>query len=246
MDPISIDVNLVVDVVDVAGLHAWSDRLPALGLAGAWITPPADSEIDDASRELLAQADGPGRALQLVPVVTPPTGTGEFERAVRLAGTVGCRVLRVCPGAHGYPLVDWVLSPLPELCAREHLALLLDFGADPVPWRDVVDLARAFPAVPLVVLAGDTDSDRTIPAVLDSTANVVVELSRLRAVEVLVRLVTLFGAHRFVWGSGGSAAATAVLPAIADAGDLSPDDRAAVLHGNAGALGSGAYAGMFL
>jgi hypothetical protein len=141
------------------------------------------------------------------PVLTPPTAVPDsYERARELAADSASRVVRLCPHRDGYPLVDWVLSPLPELCEREGLALVLDFDPAPVPWADVVRFARTFPAVPMLVLGVDLEADRAAPAALDATANVVLHVED---VPELAPLIETFGAHRFV-GPHGETAATLV------------------------------------
>jgi hypothetical protein len=99
-------------------------------------------------------------------------------------------VVRLCPVRDAYPLVDWVLSPLPERCEREGVTLLLDFAPGSIPWSDVVTFARAFPTVPMVVLG--VESDRVAAAALDATANLV-----LHGADV-ASLAATFGAHRVV------------------------------------------------
>ena len=64
------------------------------------------------------------------PTVVPPDAVDPGSGAVRL-----------CPVRDGYPLVDWLLSPLPELCEREGVALVLDFAPGSIPWNDVVTFA---------------------------------------------------------------------------------------------------------
>jgi len=53
----------------------------------------------------------------------------------------GAKAVRLCPNRDAYPLVDWVLSPLPERCEREGVTLVLDFAPGSIPWNDVVTFA---------------------------------------------------------------------------------------------------------
>jgi hypothetical protein len=206
------------------------------------VTSGADRTGDPAP---LDEAALEGSTLSAVQVALPPVSEpGGLSLATRLAASTRCRALRICPAGHGYPLLGWVLSPLPELCAREHIALLLDFGDEATPWRDVVELARAFPALPLVALGGLLDGDRTVPAVLDATANVVVELSRARDAGGVAELAGRFGAHRFVWGSGGSREALQQRAELMHG--LDEAARESVLNHNAVALGDGTYAARYL
>jgi hypothetical protein len=243
MAGLDVDVDLVLDDASGDGLRALEERVAADGLGGAWVTPAAAARGGDPGRfDEIVPSNG---RVQVVPVLLPPAAEpGALERGERIAAGAPCRIARVCPTAHGYPLVDWVLSPLPEICARGRMALVLDFATDRVPWRDVADLARAFPALPLVVLGGRLGDERAIPAVLDATANVVVELSRVRDAGALAHLAGVFGAHRFVWGSGGSDQAGRLRSALAAA--LEPDAGAGVLGDNARALADGTYVEAYL
>jgi hypothetical protein len=82
-------------------------------------------------------------------VLVPPAGIpGAFERARRLTASARCRVIRLCPGGHRYPLADWVLSPVPELCERERIAVSLDFASERVNWAETVAFARGYSPVP--------------------------------------------------------------------------------------------------
>src|SRR5438046_2823597 len=56
------------------------------------------------------------------------------------------------PSSHRYPLVDWVLSPVPELCEREGVAVVLDFAPEAVKWAEAVAFARHYSPVPMVIL----------------------------------------------------------------------------------------------
>ena len=86
-------------------------------------------------------------------MLVPPTAVaGGFERARRLTASACRRVIRLCPGGHRYPLVDWVLSPVPELCEREGVAVVLDFAPEAVKWAEAVAFARHYSPVPMVIL----------------------------------------------------------------------------------------------
>jgi hypothetical protein len=109
----------------------------------------------------------------------------------------GTKAVRVCPHRDAYPLVDWVLSPLPERCEREGAMLVLDFAPGSIPWTDVVTFARAFPTVPMVVLGAE--SNRVAAAALDATANLVLQGAGFESLAATV------GAHRFVDGETAAA-----------------------------------------
>jgi len=211
--------------------------------SGGW-APAAESRSHepDAHDARLAGACETLPGLDPVAVLVPPTGAPTAaERACRVAATARPRVVRLCPGGHRYPLAGWVLSPLPELCDRHGVALMLDFDARDVPWEQVVAFARSYPSVPMVVLDVAVGDDHALAAALDAAPNLVAHVGALRAVADLAYLVEVFGAPRFVWGSDSTGAGT-TRTAVAQEGDLFHDARQAILHGNARALGEGRYA----
>lgn len=236
-----VDVSLVVRDVSADALQRLASELRDAGLDSGWVI------LDDVRNDDLTSFDIAANGLPLSPVqvaLPPVSEVGGLSRAEQVVAAARCRVQRLCPVAHGYPLAGWVLSPLPELCVREHMALLLDFGDESIPWADVVAFAREFPALPLVVLGGLREGDRAVAAALDATANVVIELSRATAPAVLGDLVERFGAHRFVWGSGGSPEIQRRRVELVHG--LSADDRAVVMNDNAIILGNGLYAARYL
>ncbi len=248
MARVAIDVNLVVDGARDDVVQESEARLAGRDIAAGWVTA-AGARNDDPEEhdQRLARACEGSSSLHPVPVLAPPTGVpGAYARAQRLAATARCRVVRLCPGSHGYPLADWLLSPLPELCQREGLALMLDFEPEPVRWDETVVFARSYPSLPMVVLDAGIGVDRALPAALDAAPNLLLHAGRLRSLEDLVRLADIFGASRFVWGSSGHPGADAARESIADTEWLGEESRAAILYGSAQALMDGNYADTFL
>lgn len=128
-----------------------------------------------------------------------PTLDGSVQRALDAVAHDAGRMVRVCPGpnGHGYPLLDWVLSPLPETCERENLGLAIDYQGAPIPWDDVVRFSRGYPGLPMVLVGASIGADGVIPAALEAAPNLILELSAAPGGETLARLVDRFGAHRF-------------------------------------------------
>lgn len=243
----AIDVNLVADAASDDVALKSEARLDARGITAAWlIAAAARSEDPEEHDQRLARACEGSSSLYPVPVLVPPTAVpGAYDRARRLAATARCRVVRLCPGGHRYPLADWVLTPLPELCQRERLALMLDFEPDPVRWDETVAFARSYPSLPMVLLDAEIGADRALPAALDAAPNLLLHVGRLCSLEDLIRLTDAYGPSRFAWGSGHPEA-DAARESIAAAERLGGEVRAAILHGNAQALQDGSYAETFL
>jgi hypothetical protein len=231
-----VDVNTVVEA-------PWHERLDELDEAARsrdatfWVTAHA-SRLGTPADEVVRRACDGLSGLEPISVVLPPTGSpGALNTLREIAEGQTAQVARLCPATHGYPLLDWVLSPIPELCERRELGLLIDYDSQRPPWGEVVAFARRFPTVPMVVLAEALDRELSAPAALDATANLVLQLTP--ECERAAALISTFGSSRFVSGGGHGNAP----PALDGLGD---DDRAAVLAGTAQLLAAGTYARTFL
>jgi len=128
-----------------------------------------------------------------------PTVDGSLHRALDTVAHDAGRMIRICPGPNGdrYPLLDWVLSPLPETCERENLGLAIDYRGAAIPWDDVVRFARAYPTLPMILIGASIGNESVIPAALDVAPNLILELSDGPGEEPPARLVDRFGAYRF-------------------------------------------------
>jgi hypothetical protein len=242
----AVDVNVVVDVARDDAFERAQRALDRDCVAACWVTPgEARHQEPDAYDEALARLCRAFDALLPVSSLVPPTGVpGAYGRARRIVETATCRVVRLSPTTHRYALADWVLSPLPELCDREGVSILLDFAPSVVPWPAVVAFARAYPRLPMVVLDADLAHDRSLPAALDVAPNLICAVVDSPSSARLEHLCAVFGSHRFVSasaeGSGETFAEIARAPTLGDA------TRHAVLSGNAEALADGTYADTYL
>jgi hypothetical protein len=128
-----------------------------------------------------------------------PTVDGSLQHALDAVAAGAGRIVRISPGPNGdrYPLLDWVLSPLPETCEREDLGLAIDYRGAAIPWEDVVRFSRAYPALPIVLIGASIGGDGVIPAALDVAPNLILELASGPIDEGLAALVARFGTHRF-------------------------------------------------
>jgi hypothetical protein len=128
-----------------------------------------------------------------------PTVDGSLQHALDAVAAGAGRMVRISPGpkGDGYPLFDWVLSPLPETCDRDNLGLAIDYRGAATPWDDVVRFARAYPALPMVLIGASIGGDGVIPAALDMAPNLILELAPAPVDANAATLVARFGAHRF-------------------------------------------------
>lgn len=139
-----------------------------------------------------------------------PTLDGSVQLALDAVARDAGRIVRIRPGPNGdgYPLLDWVLSPLPETCERENLGLAIDYQGARIPWDDVVRFSRAYPALPMVLIGASIGDDGVIPAALDVAPNLILEVSAAPDGESLAQLVDRFGAHRFTQSADAFEAGT--------------------------------------
>jgi hypothetical protein len=236
-----IDANLHADLSTRDCVVRAASRIDDLGLAAGWVlagSHPSDSRVVEAGDSRLCP----------IPVLGPPAvHPGIVARARRQAASGSPRVVGLRPARDAYPLADWVLSPLPEICDREQLSLILDYVGAPIPWLEIVPFARRYPGLPMLLLGAAVGGDQAAPAALDAAANLVLGVGRLRAARDLVRLVDVFGSQRFAYASGTSTTAQGVtrLREIR-ATELDEEAERGVLGGTAAALAEGRYAGAFL
>jgi hypothetical protein len=212
----------------------------------AWVVDPADRRSGLPGRTG-PTASAPGGRAQRPQLVVRPGPIAELEVDVaqnRAAG--GPRIVRLCPGPseHDFPLEPWVLSPLPEYCDREGIAVLVDPGPAPVsfPWSGIVRLARDHPSLVIVALAVPLGGPAAARA-LDAAPNLVLETSGLtdETTDDLGRLVEVAGAYRFTYGSGDRR-----IPALAIEACLARDDAQEVLAGTADLIDRGAWGATYL
>jgi len=128
-----------------------------------------------------------------------PTIDGSLQHALDAVAASSGGMVRICPGPNGdrYPLLAWVLSPLPETCERERLGLAIDYRGAGIPWDDVVRFSRGYPGLPMILIGAAIGTDAVIPAALDVAPNLILERPANLEAATLGRLVDRFGAHRF-------------------------------------------------
>jgi hypothetical protein len=228
---------------EVIDINACATAPIAADIGEAWVMDPRAATADPAKLEELPGADPRARPC-LVAMPGPLAGLERRVAAYRAAG--GPAVLRICPGpkGHGYPLEPWALSPIPEFCAREELALAIDFqpGPNDLPWSGIVGFARAYPWLAVIVLAAPLGGP-TAARALDAAANLVLDTAgATKADEAAIPgLVRACGAYRLAYASGD-----ARVPAPQVSAGLDPADAAAVLSGTASHLAAGTWSATYL
>jgi hypothetical protein len=219
------------------------ERRLAPGVDEAWVANPLARRADPA--DVAASGELPANIRECLAAMPDSIrNLDALVAAVRAAGAPA--VVRIFPGpdGHGYPLEPWAVSPIPEYCEREDLALAIDFGdAGPFPWRDVVAFARAYPRLTIVAHAAPF-AGPTLRRALDAASNLIFDTSGLAGSAdplALAALVRSHGAHRVAYGSGGSAVAAAEIAAALDGSDAEM-----VMSGVAARLDKGTWGSDFL
>ncbi len=222
-------------------------RLDEIGIKEAWLAAryPSPAAFESANEALVDACRAHGARLQAQLTYVPYIAAREFGRTLRSMPAQVSPMLRLLPGfsGHRYPLVEWLLAPLPEVCDREGMTLLLDYRGqqDELAWDDLVTFARHYAGVPMVVACNETN-EGILRAAFEATANLLLQVSATS--NALTRLIQSAGRHRFVFGdrcaqpSSGSANATWA--------DMSEHDRQAVLAGNAADLATRHWQQRFL
>jgi hypothetical protein len=215
---------------------------PSAGVDETWVMNPEVRRGDPAAYDGAPGASANVREY----IVTLPDALGTLpDRLKTRRGQGAPAIVRLCPGVggHGFPLESWAVSPIPEFCEREELALAIDYGDAAFPWSEVVAFARAYPR--LVVLAlGAPLSGPTAARALDATANLVFDTSGLDGaadLPALAAMVRACGGYRVAYGSGQSRVDIAEIERA-----LSPGDAATVFSGTAGHLQAGTWASEYL
>jgi hypothetical protein len=167
-------------------------------------------ELWTAVQPTAAEGGTGSAAVRVLHVATPTIRPREMTERVRKALDDGAPpVIRLSPGrvGHRYPLEDWALAPLPALCEREGWALAVDYGADAdARLGELACFAGSAPEVAVLLLGNLVDELSGVWRLLDRCPNVLVQLLPGVEAAVCVAACNEFGAHRFVYGSGGRAA----------------------------------------
>ncbi len=180
-------------------------------------------------------------------LVGVPGRLSDLDRRVAAHRAAGGRaVVRIHPGPddHGYPLTPWALRPIPEYCAREEFALVVDPRAqhEPYPWAEIVAVARGWPRLAVVALGAPLGGFAARRA-LDVTANLILETSAVTPddAEALAELAATRGGYRLAFGSGTRGVDPSVVGTC-----LTASDADAVFSGTAIHLGSGTWSATYL
>ncbi|HVZ13750.1 MAG TPA: hypothetical protein VG894_04755 [Bauldia sp.] len=179
-------------------------------------------------------------------VVTLPNALGTLADRLTARRRQGApAIVRLCPGisGHGFPLESWAVSPIPEFCEREELALAVDYGDAAFPWSEIVAFARGYPRLAVLALGAPLGGP-TAARALDATPNLVFDttgLSSAADLPAFAAMVRACGAYRVAYGSGTSRVNMSEIERV-----LSVTDGDAIFSGTAGHLFAGTWASEYL
>jgi predicted TIM-barrel fold metal-dependent hydrolase len=164
-----------------------------VGNVASWLHDP-----ETGNRELLELIAGQDR---LSPVwVALPDTTHETPRIVERAAAQGVAAIRLYPLDHGFALDGRDIAPTIAEAQAAGLAIYTSLAQ--TSWPAVENVAQNHPALELVVQDLGYRTLRQAAGVLTRTPNVKVDTSYLAGHGALEWLVTTFGAHRVVFGTG--------------------------------------------
>lgn len=191
---------------DVPALLATMDHY---GLSRALVTHTVAKWHDPMTGNARLMRELAGHTQLVACWVVLPSATGETppeEEQVAHLLAAGARAARLCPAAHRLQLAPWVIDPLLGALAQRRVPLLLDFDtrhwSEELPWAGIERVARAYPALPIVLVRQGQADFRTLFPLLDRCPNLVVETSYLQGHDAIRPLVERWGAHRLVFGTG--------------------------------------------
>ena len=215
--------------------------MPLVDIAAANAVTTIPADVTEAWR---VEASYPvDRRVRRIPVLTPGSIADIESQIGGYRDDGGNAVVAIRPDAKGmaFPLVPWAVTPIPEYCAREEMALMVILDRnDPFPWADLVAFARTYPRLAVIAIGAPLEGPAASKA-LDATANLVLDSSGSGAGARAANLAATHGAYRFAYGSGSAPVRSADVVV-----GLSEDDATMVRAGTARHLADGTWSSTFL
>lgn len=120
----------------------------------------------------------------------------------------GVRIIRLFPMIYQFPLDDWCMGDLLSAMQARRFPLILDcrggeyWNVDAIIWPPIVDLCQRYPNLPVVFSHVRIRNTRVIYAALDTCPNLALDLSAMWLYRPIEGIVSRFGAHRVLFGTG--------------------------------------------
>jgi len=166
-----------------------------------------ESGVFDRFDAILAFCEGgSGRLEPTIPVVPPCTGESPPpDELVDMILSHGIKAARVWPSGHAFDFDPFSFGPLLERLEEHRIPVIVHISEDHAwgrrsGWREVREVAEAFPLLPLVLLwSGMRDGRRLLP-LLDGCPNVIADLTCV-SFQFLEYVVERWGSGRLVFAS---------------------------------------------
>ena len=185
-------------------------EMDRVGVQQALVYSPHAATFDtrDGNRLLLDMIDGESR---LVPQFVCNPSYDDLDSFARGMRDAGVRSLRMLPGLHRYPFVDWIVGPWLRWAASEDIPIWMpvEYG---VPVRrdqlfvhqfDPVTLHDTLASHPAQVVLSEVQYTHANWALklLESLPNLSIEISRFVGTDVIADLLRTVGPRRILFGS---------------------------------------------
>ena len=157
--------------------------------------------------EICRQAP-PGRLYPAIPVVPPATGEQPPPaELVEWCLANGIRAVRACPNVHNFICDSFSMGKLLEVLEKHRMPLIhTSMRVQDHPWlhepawRDLHDVARAFPNLPIIVLYTGMLQGRRLFPLLEQCPNVLADLT-CDSFQFVEDVVERFGSGKLVYAS---------------------------------------------
>ena len=175
------------------------------------------------------------RAKKLIPawVALPDIGheTGPPEELLPQMQAHGVKAVRLFPKQHNYPVHPLNCSELFAILQDHRVPVLVPWAE--ITWDDLNWTCRTFPELPIILIEAEYGANRWIYPLLRAYPNVSIEISRYFIHEGLEDLCRHFGASRLVFGSSMPLLNPAAVLGCLHYAEISEEERARILGGNA-------------
>ncbi len=170
-----------------------------LGIDKALVYNPYGVTYDsvEGNREILKTVEGFSGLVPQFVANFPAELFEDFKEGVK---DKGIKSLRAYPKTHTYPFVSWMVGDWMEWMEDEGIALWLPI--DEVDMKDLYEMARAHPAINIVLVGVHYTHQIVVFGMMEHLPNLYVELSRYYVMEPVERFVSRFGSQRLIFGSG--------------------------------------------
>ena len=192
---------------DVAQLEG---ELSRLGIDGALVHHATAAEADvQLGNALLSRDLAAHRNLHACWVMVPPyfDDVPKPRDWVRNARDAGVKAVRVFPRHHLFEFREWCVGELCGYLEASALPLLIDFGPrhwseSVISWDGIREVARAHPALPIILTGANVGDVRKLPVLLRELPNFYAEIHAFNPPDAIGQFVEAGLGERLLFGTG--------------------------------------------